>query len=286
MDLFESDSLPAYARNGRATDLKIPGKKKSPQRPEKQGRRAEMKTRTDLSANGSSRLRPARKEISVLLVDDHTVIREALRSLLDSDDGINVVGEAENGRQAVDLTLELKPQILLMDIGMPRLNGLEAARQIRHLVPATRILMLTAFSSDIHIRQVVESGADGYLLKDSSANVLTTAIREVADGRKYFSVAISRRMKTLFQCLPSDRGFGTKRPMLLTARESEVLQLIAEGGANKQIAAELNISIKTVEKHRQNLMEKLKIHDTASLTRYAIASGVIDGGLLASPVAN
>ena len=166
-----------------------------------------------------------------------------------------------------------------MDIGMPRLNGLEAARQIRRLVPSTKILMLSAFGTDGHIRQVVESGADGYLLKDSSGEVLIAAIREVAAGKKSFASAISRRMKSLFQEQAHHKGYEERRTMRLTAREQQVLQLIAEGGANKQIAAELNISIKTVEKHRQNLMEKLNIHDTASLTRYAIASGVVDNSI-------
>ena len=223
--------------------------------------------------------RKSGQPIRVLIADDHTVVREALHSLLDLEPGISVAGEAENGRMALEMVLSLRPDVLLMDIGMPRLNGLEAARQIHHLVPATRILMLSASSSDLHIRQVVEAGADGYLLKDSSGEHLTNGIREVAAGKKYFSVSISRRMKTLFQELPHHRGLEEKKTMRLTARENEVLQLIAEGGANKQIASELGISIKTVEKHRQNLMEKLHIHETAGLTRYAISSGIVDNSV-------
>jgi len=246
-------------------------------------------SKRNASSRAAKPLRPAStrkpgQAIRVLIADDHTVVREALHSFLDSEPGISVVGEAENGRMALEMVLSMRPDVLLMDIGMPRLNGLEAARQIRHAVPATRILMLSAFSSDLHIRQAVEADADGYLLKDSSGEVLTNGIREVAAGKKFFSVAISRRMKMLFQEQPYHRGLEEKKAMRLTARENEVLQLIAEGGANKQIASELGISIKTVEKHRQNLMEKLHIHETAGLTRYAISSGIVDSSIQAAEI--
>jgi DNA-binding NarL/FixJ family response regulator len=221
--------------------------------------------------------KPASKptaNISVLIADDHTFIREALRSLLDGDQDIRVVGEADNGRKAMELALEMQPDVLLMDVGMPKLNGLEAARQIRKLAPNVRVILLTAFGYDQYIQQMVDADIHGYVIKDSPSNLLNHAIHEVMKGNRFFSPTISRRMKTIYDELPvsSDGSKAVK----LTSREIEVLQLIAEGAANKQIAGELNISIKTVEKHRQNLMDKLRIHETASLTRYAISTGVID----------
>jgi len=212
--------------------------------------------------------------IRLMIVDDHTFIREALRSLVELDKAIEIIGEADNGRKAVDLAVEKRPTVLLMDIGMPRLNGLAAARQIRQLAPDVRIILLTAFGTDQYIQQVIDGDIHGYLLKDSPSNLITHAIHEVAKGNTFHSPAISRRMRTIYDEVPS--GNGHKPAIKLTSREVEVLQLIAEGAANKQVAGELNISIKTVEKHRQNLMDKLRIHDTASLTRYAISSGVID----------
>lgn len=212
--------------------------------------------------------------ISVLIADDHTFIREALRSLLDGDQDIWVVGEADNGRKAMEMALELQPDVLLMDVGMPKLNGLEAARQIRKLAPNVRVILLTAFGYDQYIQQMVDADIHGYVIKDSPSNLLNHAIHEVMKGNRFFSPTISRRMKTIYDELPLNSD-GSKA-VKLTSREIEVLQLIAEGAANKQIAGELNISIKTVEKHRQNLMDKLRIHETASLTRYAISTGVID----------
>lgn len=216
--------------------------------------------------------------ISVLVADDHMFIREAVASLLSADPDLTLVGEADNGRSALQQALEKRPDVLLMDIGMPRLNGLEAARQVRSMAPDVKIILLTAFGNDQYIQQVVDGNIHGYILKDSPSNLLTHAIHEVAKGGKFYSPVISRRMRTIYDEATS-RGAGKTPPppaIKLTSREVEVLQLIAEGAANKQIAGELNISIKTVEKHRQNLMDKLRIHDTASLTRYAISSGVID----------
>ena len=216
----------------------------------------------------------SKANISVLIADDHTFIREALRSLLDGDHDIRVVGEADNGRKAMELALELQPDVLLMDVGMPKLNGLEAARQIRKLAPNVRVILLTAFGYDQYIQQMVDADIHGYVIKDSPSNLLNHAIHEVMKGNRFFSPTISRRMKTIYDELPLSSD--ASKAMKLTSREIEVLQLIAEGAANKQIAGELNISIKTVEKHRQNLMDKLRIHETASLTRYAISTGVID----------
>jgi DNA-binding NarL/FixJ family response regulator len=221
----------------------------------------------------------AMKRITVLLAEDHTVVREGLRTLLEAEGDIKVVGEAETGRQAVKLAKKLRPAVVVMDIAMPLLNGLEATRQIRKAVPATKVLILSAHSDDAYIEKVTALGAMGYLLKHTSAHVLSKAVREVQKGNAFFCPSIARRLKFHFD-RSSDQGEPVKKKgVRLSSREAEVLQLIAEGRANKQVAAELGISIKTVEKHRQHLMEKLNIHDTAGLTRYAIAAGIIESGI-------
>ena len=219
------------------------------------------------------------KPITVLLADDHTVVREGIRSLLESEPDIEVVGEAKDGRQAVQLTRELLPAVVVMDIAMPLLNGLEAARQILEAVPATRVLILSAHGDEEYVEQVIRIGAAGFLIKQTSALVLSRAIREASTGRTFFSASISRWLRGRQQeSLDGAVGRSGKRAAGLTSREVEILRLIAEGKANKQAAAELGISIKTVEKHRQHLMKKLDIHDTAGLTRYAIAAGIIQSG--------
>jgi len=218
------------------------------------------------------------KRISVLLVEDHNVVREGLRALLRAEEDIEVVGEARNGREAVQLTGKLLPDVVVMDIAMPLLNGVEATRQILRIVPATRVLVLSAHSEDEYVEQVLEAGAAGYLLKQTAANVLVKAIREAHAGHRFFSPSISKRLSDLRQKSIGRVGRPRKGAARLTSREVEVLQLIAEGMANKETAAELGISIKTVEKHRQHLMSKLGIHDTAGLTRYAISAGIIETG--------
>jgi len=225
------------------------------------------------------------KNITVLLAEDHTIVREGLRALLNSEKNIEVVGEAENGHQAVELTRKLCPEVVVMDIAMPLLNGLEATRQILRITPAIKVLILSAHSDDAYVEHVMALGASGYLVKQTAAEVLPKAIREVCKGKTFFSPAISRRLHH-HQKRAIDRGeLGTKtEPVHLTSRETEVLQLIAEGKANKQTADELHISIKTVEKHRQSLMEKLNIHDTAGLTRYAIAAGVIESSVQSTTI--
>lgn len=247
--------------------------KRSSTKPSRQAKRLPTGTGRSAPENQPTKSKAA-ASIRLIIVDDHTFIREALRSLVELDKTIEIIGEADNGRKAVDLAVEKRPTVLLMDIGMPRLNGLAAARQIRQLAPDVRIILLTAFGTDQYIQQVIDGDIHGYLLKDSPSNLITHAIHEVAKGNTFHSPAISRRMRTIYDEIPS--GKAGKTAVKLTSREIEVLQLIAEGAANKQVAGELNISIKTVEKHRQNLMDKLRIHDTASLTRYAISSGVID----------
>ncbi|HCE47011.1 MAG TPA: DNA-binding response regulator [Lentisphaeria bacterium] len=216
------------------------------------------------------------KNITVLLADDHTVVRQGLQALLSCEKDIEVVGEAENGRQAVELARSLNPSVVVMDISMPMLNGTEAARQILQYVPSTKIIILSAHSSDDHISQVVASGAAGYLMKMTSAQNLAKAVREVWKGKTFFDSPAARRIHSQFQKSPVIGKLIKTRGSDLTSREMEVLQLVAEGLANKQIADELKISIKTVEKHRQQLKKKLHIQDTAGLTRYAIAQGVIE----------
>jgi DNA-binding NarL/FixJ family response regulator len=217
--------------------------------------------------------------ITVLLAEDHSIVREGLRSLLQAEPDLKVVGEAASGRQAVELAEKLQPAVIVMDIAMPLLNGIEATRQVLKAAPATRVLMLSAHSDDAYVDQVIALGAAGYLIKQTAANVLPKAIREVAKGKTFFSPSISKRLDHQNQKTPDRDGRLKKKISQLTSREMEVLQLIAEGKANKQTAAELGIGIKTVEKHREHLMEKLDIHDTAGLTRYAISAGVIESSV-------
>ena len=220
------------------------------------------------------------KPITVLLADDHAIVREGLRKLLDTESDLRVVGEAATGREAVRLATELLPAVVVMDIAMPLLNGMEATRQILKAVPATKVVILSAHSDDVYVERAMKIGAAGFLIKQSSALVLAKAIREVWQGHAFFSPSISRRLRGReLNNVRAAMGRREKKPLGLTSREVEVLQLIAEGKANKQTAAELGISIKTVEKHRQHLMSKLDIHDTAGLTRYAIATGIIDSGV-------
>ena len=219
------------------------------------------------------------KQITVLLAEDHAIVRQGLCSLLKADGGFNLVGEAPNGREAVELARTLRPDVILMDIAMPVLNGLEATRQILTANPAAKVIILSAHSDDIYVERMVEVGVAGFLEKQTSAEILAKAIHEVAKGRPYFSPAIAKRLHDN-PAKPRDReGLVKANASRLTSRESEVLQLVAEGRANKQVAAELGISIKTVEKHRQHLMDKLNIHETAGLTRYAIAHGIIESSV-------
>jgi DNA-binding NarL/FixJ family response regulator len=215
--------------------------------------------------------------ITVLLVEDHTIVREGLRALLKMEADLMLAGEAADGREAVREALRLRPDVIVMDLAMPDLNGLEGTRQILAARPCTKILILSAHSDDSYVEQAMALGASGYLVKQSSAHVLSTAIRTVHRGGTYYSPRIARRIKALLKHSGrlSHRSTAPD-PIHLTPREREVLQLVAEGKPNKETAGALHISIKTVEKHRQSLMDKLAIHDTAGLTRYAIESGVIE----------
>jgi DNA-binding NarL/FixJ family response regulator len=218
-------------------------------------------------------------QITVMLAEDHAVVRQGLCALLIADGHFKMVGEARTGREAVEMARTVRPDVILMDIAMPVLNGLEATRQILAANPAAKVVILSAHSDDEYLERTSAVGVVGFLEKQTSAEVLTKAITEVAKGNTFFSPAIARRLREA-QGRPRDRNGQLKaNGARLTSRETEVLQLVAEGSANKQVAAELGISIKTVEKHRQHLMDKLNIHDTAGLTRYAISAGIIENSV-------
>lgn len=211
------------------------------------------------------------KRITVLLAEDHMIVREGFRNLLAAEADLEVVGEA------VTLAKKLRPDVIVMDIAMPLLNGLEATRQVRQAIPAAKVIMLSAHSDDAYVDQAIAFGAVGFLLKQTSSHDLSKAIREVQNGKTFFSATIAKRLHA--QKLPASGKALRNRVARLTSRELEVLQLIAEGQPNKQVADELKISIKTVEKHRQSMMQKLNIHDVAGLTRYAIGAGIIESSV-------
>ena len=219
------------------------------------------------------------KRITVLLVEDHAVVREGLRNLIELEVDFEVAGEAHTGREAVVQVQKLQPDVVLMDIAMPLLNGLEATRQMLKANPGTKVLMLSAHGDDAYVKSATESGAMGFLLKQGTAHDVCRAIREVQKGNKVFSPIISRRQERIHALVPDRRNGFSKKAAVLTSREMEVLQLIAEGKANKETASELGIGIKTVEKHREHIMQKLDIHDTAGLTRYAISAGIIENSV-------
>jgi DNA-binding NarL/FixJ family response regulator len=216
------------------------------------------------------------KKIAVLLVDDHAVVRQGLRALLEAEGDMVVVGEADDGRAAVVLAKKTLPDVVVMDVAMPGMNGLEATRQIVRNVPTAKVLVLTSYGDEDYVTQLLAAGAIGYLVKQTAASDLLKAIREVRRGNAFFSPTIAKRLRQQSrEALPDGEQY--QRISNLTSREAEVLQLVAEGYANKQIAAELSISIKTVEKHRQQAMNKLNIHDIAGLTRYAMSKGWVQG---------
>jgi len=217
--------------------------------------------------------------ITILLADDHKALREGLRQILESEKDFHVVGEAQDGRQAVAMVNQLRPDVALMDIAMPRLNGIEATRQILKAIPATKVLILSAHNDYAYITGALRSGAAGFLLKQNSAHVVGEAIRQVQNGETFFGPVVARRLHQLEGKSPTRASRQQPEHACLTSREWEVFQLIAEGNANKQIAAELGIGTKTVEKHREHLMQKLNIHDTAGLTRHAIGVGVIESSV-------
>ena len=224
----------------------------------------------------AKRKTPLAKPITVLLTDDHALVRQGMRKVLMADALIKIVGEARNGREAVKMARALRPDVILMDIAMPVLNGLEATRQILAANPQARVLMLSAYSDDAYIERMSAIGAAGFLEKTTASELLPQAVRAVKQGQLFFSPAISRRM-VRGKNWSQDSG-GALKPdgVSLTARETKVVQLAAEGLGNLQIAAILGINSKGVGKHRLQAMDKLNLHETADLTRYALARGIIE----------
>jgi DNA-binding NarL/FixJ family response regulator len=213
-------------------------------------------------------------KITVLISDDHPVVRAGLRALLEAAGDIQVVGEAENGPQAVRRTKSLRPDVVLLDLEMPLLNGVEVARQITTQVSSSKVLMLSVYSDDQHVQQALEAGATGYLSKKAAGNDLLGAIRKTRKGIPCFSPQVSKPARQPCNGALNGHSASTRAPVL-SARQTQILQLIAEGHLTREIAASLSISRKTVEKHRQSLMDKLDIHEIATLTRYAVSSGVV-----------
>ena len=212
--------------------------------------------------------------IKVLLAEDHTIVRKGIRALLDAVTDIEVVGEAENGREAVEKVGQLLPDVVLMDNTMPTLNGLEATRQIKKQFPEIMVLILTMHTDEEYIFQFLQAGASGYLIKKTAPKELVSAIKAVHRGDSFLSPSISRKVidEYLRHVEETDK---TDSYTQLTNREREVLQLIVEGLSNKEIAEQLHLSVKTIGNHRINLMEKLDIHNVSDLTKYAIRKGII-----------
>ncbi|MBV8846035.1 MAG: response regulator transcription factor [Bryobacterales bacterium] len=208
--------------------------------------------------------------IRILLADDHALVRQGFRMILEAQADMEIVGQAGNGREAVELSAKLHPDLVIMDVAMPDLNGIEATRRIMETSPRTRILALSMHKDSVYVREVLRAGARGYLLKDSGDADLVAAVRAVAKGEGYLSPSVSESV------LSDYRRHVTDPLDLLSSREREVLQMIAEGKTNKEIATSLNLSVYTVEAHRGRIMEKLNLHSTSELVRFALRSGLID----------
>jgi two-component system response regulator NreC len=210
----------------------------------------------------------------IVIAEDHTILREGLRSLLSSNPGFEIVGEAGDGREAIRCAEKFKPDLILTDLSMPRMNGMEAIKEIKRESPATKVLVLTVHKAEEYILATFRAGADGYILKDSTHSELMMAVKKVLTGKRYISPEISDKVIEGYlegkKTLKSRTSWET-----LTQREREILKLIAEGYRNKEIANDLCISVKTVEKHRANLMEKLDLHNVQALTTFAIERGLV-----------
>ena len=212
--------------------------------------------------------------IRILLADDHTVMRSGLRLLLERQPGFQVVGEAADGRETVEMSDALKPDVVVLDIAMPNLNGIEAARQIAAKLPGTSIVILSMHSDESYVLRALKAGARAYLLKDSAESDLINAIKAVTEGKAFFSPAISKMLVDDYMRRLQQRGVEDSYE-LLTTREREILQLLAEGKSNKEVANLLNLSLYTVETHRGNIMQKLNLHSVPELILYAVRKGVI-----------
>lgn len=214
------------------------------------------------------------KKIRIVLAEDHTILREGLRALLSADPKFEIVGEAADGREAIRWVEKLGPDLVMMDLSMPRMTGMDAIREIKKRYPATKIIALTVHKTEEYLRTTLQAGADGYVLKDATHEELMLAIENILEGKTYLSPGISEKVIAGYL-----EGKENRLPSstlgVLSPREREVLKLIAEGYKNKEIAADLCISLKTVEKHRANLMKKLDLHNVAALTSYAIEQGLV-----------
>ena len=210
------------------------------------------------------------KRIRILLADDHAVVRQGFKMILDAEADMEIVGEAANGREALELAEQLRPDVVVMDVSMPELNGIEATRRMAESAPHARVLALSMHKDSVYVRETLRAGARGYLLKDSVAADLVNAVRAVASGEGYLSPAVSDAV------LDDYRRHVTNPIDLLTSREREVLQMLAEGKTNKEIAAVLNLSVYTVDAHRGRIMEKLNMHSINELVRFAVRNGLID----------
>jgi two-component system, NarL family, response regulator NreC len=206
----------------------------------------------------------------ILLADDHAVVRQGFKMLLGAQPDMEIVGEAANGREAVESAETLRPDIVVMDVAMPELNGIEATRRLAASAPHTRVIALSMHKDSVYVREILRAGARGYLLKDSGAEDLVSAIRAVAKGESYLSPAVSNAV------LDDYRRHVTNPIDLLTSREREVLQMLAEGKTNKEIAGVLNLSVYTVDAHRGRIMEKLNLHSINDLVRFAVRNGIIE----------
>jgi len=213
--------------------------------------------------------------VSILLADDHTIVRQGLASLLEEQRDLKVVGTANNGQVAVEKAMELKPDIIIMDIAMPRMNGIEAAKRIRKQLPKTKILVLSMYSHEHYIHELLETGVSGYLLKDSSGRDIIKAIYAAMNNETFLSPGISKKLVDTYLS-PRKRFSKAERYKLLTNREREVFQLIAEGYTTRQIAEMLYVSISTIKSHRVNIMEKLRIKTPVKLIHFAIQLGLVD----------
>ena len=214
------------------------------------------------------------RTIRILLADDHTVVRKGLRLLLESNEGFTVVADAADGRDAVSLAEKHAPDVVVMDVAMPGLNGIEAARQITSKMPHTAVVFLSMHSDEAYVLKALKAGARAYLLKDSAEYDLINAVKAVVDGKAFFSPAISKMLVADYMRQMQERAVEDSFD-LLTTREREVLQLLAEGKNNKEVATILNLSLYTVETHRSNIFQKLNLHSGAELILYAIRKGVI-----------
>jgi DNA-binding NarL/FixJ family response regulator len=211
-----------------------------------------------------------RDKIHILLADDHAVVRQGFKMILAAQPDMEIVGEAGNGREALDLAGQLQPDVIVMDVAMPELNGIEATRRVSDVSPRSRVLALSMHKDSVYVREILRAGARGYLLKDSISSDLLAAVRAIARGEGYLSPGVSDAV------LNDYRKHVTDPIDLLTSREREVLQMIAEGKTNKEIATVLNLSVYTVDAHRGHIMEKLNLHSVTDLVRFAVRAGLVD----------